>query len=198
LCSLRPRVALVIVTLALVAAAVSAGVARADEERRAELPWAVRGEAFVLSGAGAFAPTAGSVGATVQRTLARRFAWEESIAWGVGNRKVDGRDTGWMLAGTGRVAAWTSEDRTHALTFALGTALIVGGGWGTLNFLFGEAGYEYRSVGGLRVIVAVGPNLLLSQPAEDKCVDGVWLCRDFRRGGLAYLGHLRAGMGWAF
>jgi hypothetical protein len=195
LCS--PRLRVLFTLVGLVAAAVPASVARA-EDARAELPWAVRGDAFVLSGAGAFAATAGSVGATVQRTFFRRFAWEESIAWGVRNRKLDGQDAGWTLAGTARAAAWMSEDGTHALTFALGTALIVGGGWGTLNFLFGEAGYEYRSAGGLRLIVAVGPNLLLSQPAQDKCGAGGWLCEDFKRGGLAYLGHLRAGMGWAF
>jgi hypothetical protein len=172
--------------------------ARAEGDPRVELPWAVRGEAFLLSGPGLFGATAGSVAATVQRTLWRRFAWEETIGYGAGNRDVGGKDIGWTLAGTARAAPWLSEKRTHALTMALGTALVLGGGYGTLHFVFAELGYEYRSAGGFTVMASAGPNLLLSTPKRDICDGHTWLCERFHRGELASVGHVRVGAGWAF
>jgi hypothetical protein len=184
---------------ALIAAVTAAGfpVAAHADDPRADLPWAVRGEAFVVSGAGPVArPGAGSVAATVQRTLFRRFAWEETLGWGAGNHEVRGKGAGLVLAGTARVAAWMSDGRSHALSFGLGTALVTGGGYGSLNFLFGEAGYEYRSRLGPSLIVVAGPDLLLSRPPPAACASDGWLCEKFRRGDLALVGHLRAGAGW--
>jgi hypothetical protein len=189
-----PRLRHLLFALALVGGAAPAWAG----EPRVDLPWAVRGEAFLVSGSGLFGTTAGSVAATVQRSLGRRFAWEETVGWGAGNREVHGKDAGVTLAGTGRVAALMTERRTHALTFGLGTALIFGGGYGTLNFLYAEAGYEYRAANGLSLIVVAGPNMLLSRPSVDVCASQSWFCNGFRRGDLAGLGHLRAGAGWAF
>jgi hypothetical protein len=163
-----------------------------------ELPWAVRGEAFLLSGSGIFGATAGSMAATVRRNLWERFAWEETVGWGAGNRRVDGQDIGFTLAGTLRFAPWTTSDRTHALTLGLGSALILGGGYGTLNFVFGELGYEYRASGGFTLIATAGPNLLVSKPSVSICGNQAWFCQNFRRGDFASLGHFRVGAGWAF
>jgi hypothetical protein len=159
-------------TLILIGLLAFAGQARASDPR-GDRPWAARGEAFVLSGSGF---PGGAFALTMQRTLWRRFAWEETLGWGYRNREGSGRDIGWTFAGTARAAAWMSAGRTHALTVGLGTALIVGGG--TRHFVFGELGYEYRSPAGLALIVAAGPNL--------------------EHGELELLGHLRAGLGWAF
>jgi hypothetical protein len=189
--------------VALFAAAGAARPARAAElvavdaaappGPRAARPWAVRGEAFVLSGSGALAAPAASFGVTVQRTLFKRFAWEETIVYAAGNRLLGGRDIGLTLAGTGRGAVWMSAQRTGAVTVAAGTALVLGGAYGTLNFLFGELGYEHRAAAGLTFIIVAGPDLLLSGPARDRCAG----C-GFKPHGFAPLGHVRMGFGWAF
>lgn len=165
---------------------------------RAQMPWAVRGDSFIHSGAGIFGATAGSLGITVQRVLFKRFAWEETIARGVGNRKVDGQDIGWVFAGTGRVALWITGERTHAVTLGLGSALVIGGGYGHLNFAFAELGYEFRSSRGFTVLLALGPNILLTSPSVDICRQVTSFCANFSRGELVPLGHARAGLGWAF
>jgi hypothetical protein len=165
---------------------------------RALRPWAFRGDGFVVSGAGIFGATAGALGITVQRSLWERFAWEETIARGMGNREVDGKDIGWVFAGTGRAALWITDERTHAVTLGVGSALVVGGGYGKLNFAFAELGYEYRSRLGITVLLALGPNILLTSPSVDLCHGETWFCSNFSRGNLVPLGHGRAGIGWAF
>ena len=170
----------------------------AQEHPRAANPWAVRADTFVVSGSGVFGATASALGVTVQRTLWGRFAWEELIARGVGNRKVDGEDVGWVLGGTGRGALWLSNARTHAVTLGLGSALIIGGGYGTLNFAFAEFGYEFRSAAGFSVLLALGPNVLLNKPKVDLCRNDSWFCENFARGDFVPLGHARLGIGWAF
>jgi len=174
--------------------ALAATPAAADEDPRADHPWALRGDAFVLGGS-RLGGGVGAATASVQRTLFRRFAWEESIGWGP-SAWGGGGQPGWTFAGTARAAAWMSADRTHALTGALGTALLTGEG--RLSFLFAEAGYEYRGPRGLSLLLAVGPNLLLSRPTDDLCRGDADFCEHFRRGQPAYLGHVRAGAGWAF
>jgi hypothetical protein len=172
-----------------VVAVLATGTAHADDEPRVARPWAVRGDAFLLGGTRLGSDQIGAAAATMQRVLWRRFAWEETIGWDPGER---GRGGNWTFAGTARAAAWMSEDRTHALTGALGAALVRGDQ--TLHFLFAEAGYEYRGPRGLSLLVVVGPNLLLSHPPADMCRDDTGFCR----GQPAYLGHARVGAGWAF
>lgn len=169
-----------------------------QEHPRAAKPWAVRADTFVVSGSGVFGASAGALGVTVQRTLWGRFAWEELIARGVGNRKVGGEDLGWVLGGTGRGAIWLSDARTHAVTLGLGSALIIGGGYGTLNFAFAEFGYEFRSAAGFNVLLALGPNVLLNKPRADLCRTDSWFCSNFSKGDFVPLGHARLGIGWAF
>jgi hypothetical protein len=173
----------------------------ADEAPRVAHPWATRGDAFVLSGPGLFSSaTAGSVGVSVQKTFFERWAWEETVAWGVGNRQVDGKDIGWTLAGTLRYAALMNAARSSAVTLGLGTALILGGGYGHMQFVYAELGYEYRSVGGFSALLAVGPDMVLEAPSGQGCegAAGSGPCGRFRSGDFAAAGHLRAGLGWSF
>jgi hypothetical protein len=172
----------------------------ADEAPRVVHPWATRGDAFVLSGPGLFSATAGSVGVSVQKTFFERWAWEETVAWGVGNRQIEGKDIGWTLAGTLRFAALMNAARSSAVTLGLGTALILGGGYGHMQFVYGELGYEYRSVGGFSALLALGPDLVLEAPSRQGCegAAGSGPCGRFRSGDFAATGHLRAGLGWSF
>lgn len=165
--------------------------------RWGERSWAVRGEAFVIGSGELFGPTAGAPALSFQKVFFRRLAWEETVGYGVGNRKVDGKDTGWTLAGTLRFAAWTNQARTSALTTGLGTALLFGGGYGTLNFAFAELGYEYRSRPGFTLLAALGPNILMSRP-KVTCDGAGWFCEDWKRGRIAPVGHVRLGAGWTF
>jgi len=174
---------------------------RADDEApRVAHPWATRGDAFFLSGPGLFNATAGSVGVSVQKTFFERWAWEETVAWGVGNRQIEGKDIGWTLAGTLRFAALMNAARSSAVTLGLGTALILGGGYGHMQFVYAELGYEYRSVGGFSALLAVGPDMVLEAPSRQGCegAAGTAPCGRFRSGDFAAAGHLRAGLGWSF
>jgi hypothetical protein len=184
----------------LVAAAAALGLAApvaAADAPPVERLWAVRGEAFLLGGAGVVGATTGAMAATVQRRLYTRFAWEETIGHGAGFA-VPGKENGWTFAGTFRGAAWSSADGSHAVTFALGTALLAGGGFGALNFAFGEGGYEHRSPGGLSLVLAAGPDVMLSRPSTETCAAKPDFCSQYRTGGVAWVGHARLGVGWAF
>jgi hypothetical protein len=178
-------------------AAAAASAESAESSPRRARPWALRTEAFVLRGSGLSGATADSFGLSVQKTFFERWAWEETVAWGVGNRPVEGKDIGLNLAGTLRFAALMSATRSSALSVGLGTALILGGGYGHLNFVFAELGYEYRARDGLSLLLAAGPNWLPGGPARSSCRDA-WLCGAFRGGDFAPFGHVRAGVGWAF
>jgi hypothetical protein len=179
------------------ASATASSAAPADTSPRRARPWAVRTDAFALRGSGLSGATADSFGLSVQKTFFERWAWEETAAWGVGNRQVEGKDLGLTLAGTLRFAALMSAARSSALSLGLGTALILGGGYGHLNFVFAELGYEYRARDGLSLLLTAGPNWLAAGPARGSCRDA-WLCEAFRSGDFAPFGHLRAGIGWAF
>jgi hypothetical protein len=178
-------------------AATASSAVPADTSPRRVRPWAVRTDAFALRGSGLSGATADSFGLSVQKTFFERWAWEETVAWGVGNRRVEGKDLGLNLAGTLRFAALMSAARSSALSLGLGTALILGGGYGHLNFVFAELGYEYRARDGLSLLLAAGPNWLAGGPARGSCRDA-WLCGAFRSGDFAPFGHVRAGIGWAF
>jgi hypothetical protein len=170
------------------ASAAASSAAPAEISPRRARPWSVRTDAFALRGSGLSGATADSFGLSVQKTFFERWAWEETVAWGVGNRQVEGKDLGLNLAGTLRFAA---------LSVGLGTALILGGGYGHLNFVFAELGYEYRARDGLSLLLAAGPNWLAGGPGPGSCRDA-WLCGAFRSGGFSPFGHVRAGIGWAF
>lgn len=172
-------------------------LAEVERSPRSERPWAVRSETFVLSGSGFLGAAVDALGISVQKTFFERWAWEESIGWGVGNRHVGGKDLGLELAGTLRFAALMSAGRSSALTLGLGSALTLGGGYGHLNFVYAELGYEYRGAGGFSALLVAGPNWLVQAPARLSC-PAAWVCDDFRAGALAPLGHVRAGLGWAF
>jgi len=182
----------------LASAAAAASAAPAETSPRRARPWVVRTDAFALRGGGDLSgATADAFGLSVQKTFFERWAWEETVAWGVGNRQVEGKDLGLNLAGTLRFAALMSAARSSALSLGLGTALILGGGYGHLSFVFAELGYEYRARDGLSLLLAAGPNWLSGGPARSSCRDA-WLCGAFRSGDLAPVGHVRAGVGWAF
>jgi len=160
--------------------------------------WSVRGEAFVLSGAGILGPATGSVGITAQKILWRRWAWEETVAWGIGNRQIDGKDLGLNLAGTLRFAPLMNAARTQAVTLGLGTAFIFGGGYGHLRFVYAELGYALRTRAGLNALIAIGPDLLYAASDQPRCAVTEDSCSALHPGGLSALGHLRAGLGWSF
>jgi hypothetical protein len=181
----------------LASAAAASSVAPAETSPRRARPWSVRTDAFALRGAGLSGATADAFGLSVQKTFFERWAWEETVAWGAGNRQVEGKDLGLNLAGTLRFAALMSAARSSALSLGLGTALILGGGYGHLNFVFAELGYEYRARDGLSLLLAAGPNWLAAGPSRSSCRDA-WLCGAFHSGDLAPVGHVRAGVGWAF
>lgn len=175
----------------------SLAAARSESPRRTR-PWAVRTDAFVLSGSGGLGASATSVALSIQKTFFERWAWEETVGWGIGNRKVDGKDSGLNFAGTLRFAALLSSSRSSALSLGLGSALIFGGGYGRLDFAFAEVGYEYRARDGFSLLLALGPSWLYGSPNRSTCMSGNWYCEDFRRGNFAPLGHGRAGVGWSF
>jgi hypothetical protein len=160
--------------------------------------WSVRGEVFVLSGAGMLGPAASSVGLTAQKILFERWAWEETVAWGIGNRQLDGKDLGLNLAGTLRFAPFMNAARTRALSLGLGTSFIFGGGYGHLHFVYAELGYALRSRNGFNALLAVGPNLLYAASDRPRCSGSDDFCGAFHAGGFAGLGHVRAGLGWSF
>jgi hypothetical protein len=160
--------------------------------------WSVRGEAFVLSGAGVLGPATGSVGVTAQKILFRRWAWEETIAWGIGNRQINGKDLGLNLAGTLRFAPFMNAARTQAVTLGLGTAFIFGGGYGHLHFVYAELGYALRTRAGFNALIAIGPDLLYAASDRPRCSGTDDFCSAFHAGGLSALGHVRAGLGWSF
>lgn len=191
-------------TCLLLRLAAGVGVARGEEPapvvvaRSPESSWSVRGDAFVLTGAGGLDGATRSLGLTVQKILFVRWAWEETVAWGLGNRAIDGKDLGLNLAGTLRFAPLMNDARTQALTLGLGTAFIFGGGYGHLHFVYSELGYAYRGREGLNVLVAVGPDWLYAASNQPPCPGNGTSCVTFRAGDFSALGHVRAGLGWSF
>lgn len=160
--------------------------------------WAVRSDAMVVNQRGTSSDGVFAAGITFQRRLWQRYEWEETLAFGVGNRQADGGGLGLVLAGTGRGAVWISQDQKHTVALGLGTALAVGGGYRALNFAFGELAYQLRSETGWCVLIALGPSLLMNKPSGDVCAKSPWFCRTFEQRRFDPWGHARLGVGLLF
>jgi hypothetical protein len=181
---------------------VTAGPVRAEEGTgtypRREAPFVLRTEVhviyFSLSNADAFVALTGAY------SLSQLVAVEATGGLGLGNTNVK-NDTGGRLMLAARLAGSVSENHRHALTAAAGPLLMVGGAYGRVALLHGEAGYEYRRARGATFLLAAGLSTLLEDSAvpapSGSCSGFLTFCPTQLKAGATGL-HLRAGLGLSF
>jgi hypothetical protein len=192
-------VALALVVLALV----SARPAAAAEEGtgtypRREAPFVLRTEVhliyFSLSNADGFVALTGAY------SVSQFVAVEASGGIGLGNTNVKD-DTGGHFMLAARLAGSFSANHRHALTVAAGPMLMVGGAYGRVALLHGEAGYEYRRARGVTLLLAAGLSTLLQDSAvptpTGSCSGSFTFCPTRLEAGATGM-HLRAGLGISF